>query len=529
MPGVGEVTVLEKDHQKKASVGAGQSARLEKEATASGEINKNGASADTAMFAGKVEHSSSSSSSSSQSKILGGGLLSVGDVMSASSSQVVFWASTQDVIRATLAAVCRPRGNSCSTPGTRQSTTEPAGASCADARRAACALLARAFGDVPAGEEETGQETPCIGGKEASAALDRWYAELCSVTAPSFGGRGGVEIGDGSSLLLQEEGPRLLLAEMLEIPALQAAFARRGLARHLADALRVGSPKMKHREVRSAWRHACARRVPDGEEPSRGTSKILDSDPDVSCACAGKPRANVGPRQLCCGADEKATLPWWLLFSQGRREGGGVGHGHEHEHSSFSDTLKSLGGSADGVGAEADGRSCQTALDEIFAPERGKEERGAETSREDDGDDPNDGNSLGSAKAGGVPVFATAKQREDREWEVVADGGTVGGGVRSTTKAGRVAPPMLRLDALESILDTEEGASGRACSSHAVATLSAASTRAASEHLVRSFCCNISVRFLSLLSGFSLAVFEAKQRRCTYTVNFGRGLFLVST
>lgn len=494
--------MLEKEQRKTPFSGSKRSVRLEKAATAPGDTNKNSISADTAIRAGKAE------GSSSQSEKLGGNLLlSVGDVMSASLSQAALWASTRDVIRAVVAAACRPGGNSCSTPETTQrSTAESAGAGCAAARRAACALLERAFGNVPAGEEEeTSQSTTTgIGGKEASTALDWWYEEVCSAMAPCGGGIGiGIGIGAESPLLLQAEGLklRLLLEEMLEISALRAAFVKRGLARYLADALRVGSLEMKRREVRSAWRHNHARRAPDIEAPpSCGTSKLPNnSDPDLSCACcAEKTRRITRPRQDGGGADRKASLPpWWLLFGQGRRGERG-GSGHEHGERSFSDTLKNLGGSADGAGAEADGRSCQTALDEIFAPERGKEERGAETSREDD--DPNDGNSLGSAGAGagGRPVSATAKQRECREREEEpANGGTVGVGVNST-KAGRVAPPMLRLDALGSILDTEEGASARLRSSHAVASLSAASTRAASEHLVRSSgAANLSVRFLS--------------------------------
>lgn len=453
MPEVGNVTALEKEQQRHLFA-AGQSARLEKESTASGEINKSSTSADAATCAGS--------------------LLSVRDVTEASPSQAALWASTRDVIWAMLAAACRQEGNSrSSTPEAQRSVAESAGASCAGARGAACALLARVFGSITAGEEEeTGQKVTGIGEKEASIALDWWYEGFCSATAPPCGG------GGSSLLLYEEEAPRLLLEEMLEIPSLKAAFVKRGLTRHLADALRVGSAEMRNREV-GLCRHTHVRSAPGGIAPSCGMNKPPEKDPDTSSARAPKGGGKISPRHCSCDANGKANLPWWLLFNQGRGESGGGGHGH-----GFSETLQKLVGGTDGVGTEADGRSCQTALDEIFAPERGKEERGADTSREDD---PTDSNSLGSY-AGGMPVVSamTAKQRECRELKGVADGSTaVGGGANSTKTGGRVAPPMLRLDALGSILDTEECASARLCPSHAVGSLSAASTRAASEHLVR--------------------------------------------
>lgn len=381
------------------------------------------------------------------------------------------WASTRDVISATLAAACRQDGRSCNTPETQQSMAQSTGASCAGARRAACALLARVFGNVTAGDEEKGQNVTTIGGKEASIVLDWWYEGFCSATAPPCGGGG---IGGRSSFLLQEEAPRLLLEEMLEIPTLKAAFVQRGLTGHLADALRVDSVEMKNREI-CLCHHTHVRCAPDGDTPSCGMNdKFPKNDPDNSFACAARSGGRIRPRN--CDADGKANLPWWLLFSQGWGERGAGGHGN-----GVAETLKKPGGSTDGVSTEVDGGSFQTALDEIFAPERGKEEHGADTSREDD---PVDSRSLGSAAE--RPVSATAKQWERREREEVVDRGTVGGGANST-KTGRVAPPMLRLDALGSILDTEECTSARFCSSQAVASLSAASTRAASEHLVRFF------------------------------------------
>lgn len=457
--------MLEQEQQENF-LGAGQSARLEKAATAPREINETSTSADNAIRGGKVKHSS-------QSEKLGENLLSVGDVMSASLTQAALWASTRDVIRAMLAAACRPGGNSCSTPETPRSTAESTGGSCAAARRAACALLAKVFGNVSADEEETGKNTTAIDGEEASAALDWWYEGFCAATALPRGG-GGLDLG-GSSLLLQEETPRLLLKEMLEIPALKTAFVRRGLTRHLANVLSVGSLEVKTREV-SIWHHDRTRHAPDVAAPSSGVKKLPKNDgSEISRAYAAKNRGRIRPRNRI--ADGEANLPWWLLFSRGRGEGGVGGHGDD-----FSGTMKNLGEGADGVCGEADGRSCQTALHEIFAPERGKEERGAQTSREDD--PTADSNSLVSAAR--MPVSLTATQRECRErGEAVNWDKTVSDSAVSTT-TGRVAPPMLRLDALGSILDTEECASARFCSSNAVTSLSAASTRAASEHLVRS-------------------------------------------
>jgi len=127
------------------------------------------------------------------------------------------------------------------------------------------------------------------------------------------------------------------------------------------------------------------------------------------------------------------------------------------------------------VRGTVDEGSCRTALDEIFEAEAGKEE-----------DDPTtDGNnSPGSAVSTPVSSTTTTKQSERPEGEGRVDRGAEGGTADATTR-GRVAPPMLRLDALDSALDAEGWASARLSSSAAVVASSAASTRTASEHLVR--------------------------------------------
>lgn len=480
MPGVGEIPVLEKKRQQ-AIPGEGQTAaQLDKVSITHGESETVvSASADTTIPVGKVKHGN-------QSGKPGETPLSVLDVMSAPLSQATEWASTRGVIWAMLAAACRQERGSCSTPETQRSMAGSTGATCAGPRRATCALLARVFGSAIAGGEDTDQRVTGIGRKEASIALDWWYQGFCSVTALPCDG--GVGTGERSPFPLQEEAPRLLLEGMLEIPAVKAAFVKRGLTLRLTDALRVQSLEMKNREA-CLWHHAHSRYSPDGGAPSCGTNKLPEDGRDSSSARAAKSGGAIRPRDYR-DADGKANLPWRLLFSKGREERGGEEHGH-----GFLDTLKNPGGSTDGASSEVDGRSCQTALDEIFAPERGKEERGVDTSREGD---PTDGNSLGSA--GEMSLPATAKQRECREREKVSNGSsTAGGGAKSTKTGGRVAPPMLRLDALGSILDTKECASARFCSSHAgVVSLSAASTRAASEHLVGPCACKpFSVFFLS--------------------------------
>lgn len=164
----------------------------------------------------------------------------------------------------------------------------------------------------------------------------------------------------------------------------------------------------------------------------------------------------------------------------------GGGHGHI-----FEDALQ-LGGSTDGERSTelAVTTTCRTAFGEIVAPDGEKEERGCDTSREngptaDGGSDDAVGDSL-TGSAGETQVSAKAKPQEHREREGVADRSATGEGSTNSTTRGRVAPPMLRLDALDSALDTKEGASPHFCSSPAAVTLSAASTRAASEHLVSS-------------------------------------------
>lgn len=475
---MGEATLLEEEEQQ-PRFGTGHSAGVERVTTVLHEFNPKPPS-DSTIRGGKLGRSG-------QSGKLGGNLLSAGDVMSASLTQAALWASTRDVIWAMLAAACRQGRSGCSTPENQQSTAERTGAGCVGARRAACALLGRVFDTVTTGGEEAGNHVG-LGGKEVSAALDRWYEGFCSATAPT---RGGDRIG-GGSFLLQEEAPRLLSEAVLGIPAVRAAFVQRGLAAHLANALNEGLLGMRSREVSLCHHHVYVRYAPDGDEPPSGMNQPPENDPGISRNLA--PFANSGGRTRRRGHDAngEADLPWWLLFSQerGEREGGGHGRG-------FSDIASPRGGgSIDAVGAEVDGRSCQTALDEIFAPGRGKEERGADTSREDD---PADGNSLGPA--GGIRVSATAKQRECREREEVVHVCTSGVGADST-KTGRVAPPMLRLDALGAILGTAECTSARFCTSHAVASLSAASTRAASEHLVRSSAastCVLAVHYPPLL------------------------------
>ena len=383
----------------------------------------------------------------------------VGGVLSASSSQAALWVSTRDVIWALLNAACRPEGNSGGPPETQPGVAETGGVSCADARSAICDLLAKVFCTGTSGKdgEDLGQDTTTmIGGKEASIVLDWWFEGFCSTTSPPSG-----RVHEGFSLPILEEDPRLLLEGMLGIPAVKLAFVERGLTRHLADALRAAATEMKDRET-VACRHSqgCSR----GGSQSPCELKKLPTD-DRSDPCA-LPTTNRGQSTDPMSSQNCQRIPWWLLFSQGW---GGARWGGERSHA-FED------GVCQKARGTADEGSCRTALDEIFAPEAGKEDDDLTTA----------GNSLCSAAA--TPVFAAAKQQRERpEGEGAVDRSAAGGGTANGTTRARVAPPMLRLDALDSALDAKGWASARLSSSPAVMASSRASTRTASEHLVRFF------------------------------------------
>ncbi len=403
----------------------------------------------------------------------------VDGVLSASSSQVALWATTRGVILAMLAAACRSDGNGRGSPETQSVKAASARVTCADARSAIFTLLARVFGTDTAGSHQDGrgQETTVIGEEEASTALDWWFEGFRSITTPP---RGGVD--EGSSLPLLEDAPRLLLEGMLGVPKVEAAFVRRGLTCRLADTLRVSFEEMRNRE---AYAYRCPRVCSrDGDASSCDLNKLPTHDPSDSRALPGATR---GDKTDTLTAENCQRIQWWLIFDQGW---GGASGGGGEQCPAFEDALGRARGTVDEC-------SCRTALGEIFEPEAGKED-----------DDPTtDGNnSLGSAAATPVSIATTtAKQRQYAEGE-----GGVGrraeGGTADAINRGRVAPPMLRLDALDSALDTEGWASARLSSSAAVAALSAASTRTASEHLVRIFCshppslaCSVLLSFFALL------------------------------
>ncbi|CAB1097328.1 unnamed protein product [Ectocarpus sp. CCAP 1310/34] len=391
--------------------------------------------------------------------------LTVRGVQAASLDQAIRWASTRDVVWAVLAAACRPEDGGCRTAAETRGDAAQTTAVCAAG--AACALLARLFGN---GTPDRG--TARISVKEAPIVLGLWWEGFCATAVPFCGDDGG---GQGTLPLLREA-PRLLLEGMLEIPAVEAAFLERGLARHLADVLRVALVRMK-----SAWEeeelsdHQSTGYPCTGNASPCGMTKLPDGDASASRPSHGtigaiiRPTTAQGGASLSPEADPRdQRLPWWLIFNQ--RRGKVCDRSSDH---AFEDALKTGGGSADG---DSTGMSCRT----VSRDSKGERmSRGPDTSRKDD---PNDGlhvaagnDNLGSES---VPTPSVSAHRE-REGIVQL---RTGHGADVAYRE-RISPPMLRLDALDSILATKEWGSPRGSSQRAAVTLSTASTRAAPEHL----------------------------------------------
>lgn len=377
-------------------------------------------------------------------------LLTSRDVHSASSEQVSLWASTPAVVRALLAAACtRTEGTVAATYGTDESVGST------KSRDAVCALLRTVFKN--SFTENNFGDDGRINGSCPLIVLDQWYGSFCSLSAP-FGGENGV---------LQEP-PRLLLEGMLEIPAVKDGFVRRGLLRYLAEGLR------KSWAENASWREACDySNSPRGEcccseqlpkhadaQHSLWTEEI-DTKPTVSMNTTRGfwPGGHVTDPP---NSSEKhfQGVPWWLFAPGGGRE---------------SDAIWNKNGGradADTRGSTELDESCKTVSDGGFVPDEGGS--GPSTSREDGPTDDDGGTGNGLASGATWPVCAEAKrglERKQRERE----GGDCVAGISSRE---RIAPPMLRLDALDRSLGPKEWATPRSGSPNAAVTLSAASTTA---------------------------------------------------
>lgn len=400
--------------------------------------------------------------------------LTVRRVQAASLDQAIRWGSTRDVVWAVLTAACRPEDGGCRTAAETRGDAAQTTAVCAAG--AACALLARVFGN---GTPDRG--TARISDKEAPIVLGRWWEGFCAAAAPFCGDDGG---GQGTLPLLREA-PRLLLEGMLEIPAVETAFLERGLARHLADVLRVALVQMKSaREEEELCDHQSTGYPCAGNASPFGMTTLPDGDASASGPSHGTIGAIIRPNKAEGGASSSPEadprgqrLPWWLIFKH--RRGKACDRPSDH---AFEDALKTGGGSADGGST---GRSCRT----VSGDSKGERvSRGPDTSRKDD---PNDGlnvaagnDRLGSESA---PTPSVSEHREREEMVQLR----TGHGADVAAYRERISPPMLRLDALDSILATKEWASPRGSSQRAAVTLSTASTRAAPEHLVRFIPCSV--------------------------------------
>ncbi|CAN0442949.1 unnamed protein product, partial [Ectocarpus sp. 12 AP-2014] len=392
--------------------------------------------------------------------------LTVRGVQAASFDQAIRWASTRDVVWAVLAAACRPEDGGCRTAAETRGGAAQTTAVCAAG--AACALLAKVFGN---GTPDRG--TARVSDKEAPIVLGRWWEGFCAAAAPFCGDDGG---GQGTLPLLREA-PRLLLEGMLEIPAVEAAFLERGLTRHLADVLHVALVRMKSaREEEESCDHQSTGYPCTGNASPSGMTKLPDGDASASGPSHRTIRAIIRPTTAEGGASSSPEadprdqqLPWWLIFNQ--RRGKTCDRSSDH---AFEDALKTGGSSAD---AGTTGMSCR----KVLGDSKGEGmSRGPDTSRKDD---PNDGLNVaaGNDSLGSESVL-TPSVSEHRETEGIVQLRT-GHGADVAAYRERISPPMLRLDALDSILATKEWGSPRGSSQRAAVTLSTASTRAAPEHL----------------------------------------------
>lgn len=433
-------------------------------------------------------------------------VLNVRDVQSASLDHAAMWASNEDVIRALLAAACRPGVDGSSTAAETQAEGQERSLSCAEARCAACILLERVFGNGMK-EKAGGEDTTVIGGEKASVAIDQWYQGFCSVTAPICGGGEGVGgRQDQISCLVLHEAPRLLLQGMLETPVVKIGFVERGLAQHLAEVLRT--PSEDGKKIEQGSRDRCHKAYPrSSKAPAPGVGEPLTHEPEVSSSYPRTDERDLQHENRDADTSHvlpranRRRLPWWLLFSHGEdKEEDTLNNQHKHkhyhenqrEHEHGPESAAIPAGSTDGRStSEIDGRSCMTTLDELSVAGGETKDPGPDTGREFDPisardhdgghDDATGDNSL--ASAGTAPTSDTVDQREYGERGGDPRRSNAGDACSSTKE--RISPPLLRLDALDSILDTKEWASPAHCSSHPAAILSAASTRAAPEHLVR--------------------------------------------
>ncbi|CAM9594682.1 unnamed protein product [Ectocarpus sp. 4 AP-2014] len=458
VPDVGEDIGLEGDRGKRL-LGPEQPAREDRRAAGSRKPSQRDPPSATAPRAGGF--SSRCQPEESQEHAL-----TVRGVQAASLDQAIRWASTRDVVWAVLAAACRPEDGGCRTEAETRGDAAQTAAVCAAG--AACALLARVFGN---GTQDRG--TARISDEEAPIVLARWWEGFCAAAAPFCGDDGG---GQGTLPLLREA-PRLLLEGMLEIPAVEAAFLERGLTRHLADVSRVALVRMKSaREAEELCDHQCTGYLCTGNASPCGMTKLPDGDASASGPSHGTVGAIIRPTTAEGGespspeADPRdQRLPWWLIFNQ--RRGKACDRSSDH---AFEDALKTGGGSADGGST---GRSCRTVSGDSTGEGMS---RGPDTSRKDD---PNDGLNVAAGNDSlGSESVPTPSVSEHREREGIAQLRT-GHGADVAAYRERISPPMLRLDALDSILATKERGSPRGSSQRATVTLSTASTRAAPEHL----------------------------------------------
>lgn len=428
-------------------------------------------------------------------------LLTVAGAQSASVSQVTGWATTRCLVQALLAAACRrtearPR---------QAAQGEGAWASGTEARLVACSLLSR----VCFGLGEDDRAGGLLDEGETSLLLDQWYEGFCDAAA---------SLGEGRGSCLKET-PRLLLEGMLSVPAVRTGFVQRGLVRHLTEGLRV------------SWRryHGWLSSSPPGGGACRSAEPPQRTD-DRDGLVEDDPRNDAGQYiALADGLRAKTHLysdpslsqragflhvPWWL-FTLGSwtglkptgddTHGGGGGE---------------AGSSAVGGGAR---ESAELAESSKTASEKGF------TSGEEDHEDENispitqgyDNTTDDGRRNGDNSLAFTVSALPSQAGENVPDRGREGGRGRERGEGGegagggssreRIAPPRLRLDALDSILSNKEWASPRLCSPHAAVTLSAASTRA-SAHLVSFQGCRHVGR--GLLLHCSLLLEMRKYRQC---------------
>lgn len=443
-------------------------------------------------------------------------------VRASSPEQAALWASTQAVVRKLFALACQPNVNE---DGTFAAESEganiPMSSRCSNARSAALALLERVFEGVQ-GQSEiaccVGDGRLILSRTERARLFDVWYETFLVDVAG----------GDCRGLLLER--PRSLLETILEVPDLKVGFLERGLLGRLAQGLRkdfAASPRRRFEHqrfrVRRGYIPASAVAHPRRSESARTVHEAAgDSKPLLSHATTSQKSRRLHMEAQSMYIQFADMLPseerdlredgvrWWRSFGSGGRGENGIPSGWGDITPRGTDE-----GSADDDGytggrTELPG-SCRTLVDgglsqcqAGWAPhDRLNDDRESKNWTEGD-PTPTARNCVV------LDALRTARLRQGKGEDRRLVGDDDCEEMKGAGNAGvRVAPPMLRLDALSRRASTSPAS---CCSPHATVALSAASTRAPA-HLVSSD--NFTKNVLPRVAWELTLTNQAEHGRCT--------------